>query len=115
MTKNKRRYNTILCQFSRIIHKYIYSVGGAGSSSLSHPLDSVKVKMQTFPHLYRGGIHCMREVIQQDGIRGLYRGLLPGVILSMTEASIRYMTYGICQVCSVTVMYSFMHSFRPFL
>lgn len=73
------------------------SVGGAGSTSLSHPLDSVKVKMQTFPHLYRGGIDCMKQVIQKDGVRGLYRGLVPGVILSMTEASIRYMTYGICQ------------------
>lgn len=40
----------------------------------------------------------MKEVLRQDGIRGLYRGLTPGVTLSMTEASIRYMTYGVCQV-----------------
>lgn len=73
------------------------AVGGAGSTSLSHPLDSIKVKMQTFPHLYHGGLNCMREVTRQDGIRGLYRGLTPGITLSMTEASIRYMTYGLCQ------------------
>lgn len=39
----------------------------------------------------------MQEVVRQEGVRGLYRGLTPGVTLSMTEASIRYMIYGICQ------------------
>jgi len=42
-------------------------------------------------------------VTRQDGLRGLYRGLTPGVTLSMTEASIRYMTYGVCQVGNVNV------------
>jgi len=65
---------------------------------LIHPLDSLKVKMQTFPHLYHSGVQCARDVTRQDGLRGLYRGLTPGVTLSMTEASIRYMTYGVCQV-----------------
>ena len=54
--------------------------------------------MQTFPHLYQSGVQCARDVTRQDGLRGLYRGLTPGVTLSMTEASIRYMTYGVCQV-----------------
>ena len=71
--------------------------GGAGSTSLSYPLDSVKVKMQTFPHLYRGGVHCIQQVVHQEGLHGLYKGLTPAVTLSMTEASIRYGTYGLCQ------------------
>ena len=73
------------------------------SHLLIHPLDSLKVKMQTFPHLYDSGLQCARQVTRQDGLRGLYRGLTPGVTLSMTEASIRYMTYGVCQVGSVNV------------
>jgi len=48
--------------------------------------------------MYRGGMHCIVEVTRKEGIRGLYRGLTPGVTLSMTEASIRYATYGLCQV-----------------
>jgi len=79
--------------------------GGAGSTLLIHPLDSLKVKMQTFPHLYDSGVQCAREVTRQDGLRGLYRGLTPGVTLSMTEASIRYMTYGVCQVTSLLASY----------
>ena len=71
--------------------------GGAGSTSLVQPLDSIKVKLQTFPGLYRGGVHCVREVVRQEGLRGFYRGLVPAVTLSMTEASIRYGTYGLCQ------------------
>jgi len=72
--------------------------GGGGSTALIHPLDSLKVKMQTFPQLYHSGLQCVRDVTRHDGFGGLYRGLTPGVTLSMTEASIRYMTYGVCQV-----------------
>jgi len=75
--------------------------GGAGSTVLIHPLDSLKVKMQTFPHLYASGVQCARDVTRQDGLRGFYRGLTPGITLSMTEASIRYMTYGVCQVKAI--------------
>ena len=39
----------------------------------------------------------MQEVLRQQGVRGLYRGLTPAVTLSTTEASIRYGIYGVCQ------------------
>ncbi|ELT92099.1 hypothetical protein CAPTEDRAFT_168388 [Capitella teleta] len=97
MTKTKKDFKDPNTGKKALTNFLAGAVGGAGSASLSHPLDSVKVKMQTFPTMYRGGLHCMQEVVRQDGIRGLYRGLTPGVTLSMTEASIRYMIYGVCQ------------------
>jgi Mitochondrial carrier protein len=93
-----------------MLHGFHY-VGGAGSTSLSHPLDSVKVKLQTFPELYRGGLDCIIKVTREEGIRGLYRGLTPGVTLSMTEASIRYATYGLCQVRKISIVYQLINNY----
>jgi solute carrier family 25 (mitochondrial ornithine transporter) member 2/15 len=38
------------------------------------PLDTVKVKVQTFPHLYKNWVKCFTETFRLDGIRGLYAG-----------------------------------------
>ena len=32
-------------------------------------LDTVKVKMQTFPHLYNNMITCFKQTFMKDGIR----------------------------------------------
>lgn len=42
---------------------------------LGQPLDTVKVKMQTFPSLYSNWIKCFNKTFQLDGIRGLYAGI----------------------------------------
>lgn len=44
---------------------------------VSQPLDTVKVKMQTFPKLYQGMTNCFVTTFKRDGIyRGLYAGNL---------------------------------------
>lgn len=40
------------------------------------PLDTVKVKMQTYPASYPKAIPCFQLILRLDGIRGLYAGLL---------------------------------------
>lgn len=45
---------------------------------VGHPLDTVKVHMQTQNHLnpmYRNTWHCLTKIAQQESIRGLYRGM----------------------------------------
>jgi Mitochondrial carrier protein len=43
---------------------------------VSQPLDTVKVKMQTFPKLYTSMIDCFVTTFKRDGVaRGLYAGV----------------------------------------
>lgn len=58
---------------------------------VSQPLDTVKVKMQTFPHLYKGMSHCLVQTFKKDGfVRGLYAGTLPAVVANVAENSVLF-------------------------
>jgi solute carrier family 25 carnitine/acylcarnitine transporter 20/29 len=58
--------------------------GGAGGMSLvfvGHPLDTMKVRLQTAPKgTYSGMIDCFSQTIKADGIRGLYKGMTAPLI-----------------------------------
>lgn len=61
-------------------------------------MDTVKVKMQTFPHLYRNMFECTVRTFQRDGvIRGLYAGTLPAIVANVAENSVLFAAYGACQ------------------
>ena len=47
---------------------------------VGQPLDTVKVKMQTFPALYRNAWQCFMTTLRQEGIAyGLYAGTVPSL------------------------------------
>ena len=47
---------------------------------MGQPLDTVKVKMQTFPTMYRNAFHCFKSTLVNEGIiRGLYAGTIPSL------------------------------------
>lgn len=51
---------------------------GCAGVLVGHPLDTVKVHMQTQNHknpLYKNTWHCLTTIAKQDSIRGLYRGM----------------------------------------
>ncbi|XP_055537542.1 mitochondrial ornithine transporter 1 [Wyeomyia smithii] len=74
------------------------SLGGVALVYVSQPMDTVKVKMQTFPHLYRNMIECTVRTFQRDGVvRGLYAGTLPAVVANVAENSVLFAAYGACQ------------------
>ncbi|XP_058793813.1 mitochondrial ornithine transporter 1 isoform X2 [Phymastichus coffea] len=65
---------------------------------VGQPLDTVKVKMQTFPILYRGMVDCFMKTLKTDGVaRGLYAGTVPSVVANVAENSILFAAYGGCQ------------------
>lgn len=64
--------------------KYFISGGFGGICTVisGHPLDTIKVRLQTMPvpgpkelPLYNGTLDCTRKTIAQEGIRGLYKGM----------------------------------------
>ncbi|XP_047113163.1 mitochondrial ornithine transporter 1-like [Schistocerca piceifrons] len=74
------------------------SLGGISMVYAGQPLDTVKVKMQTFPNLYRGMMDCLRQTWMKEGLRrGLYAGAVPAVIANVAEKSVLFVAYGSCQ------------------
>lgn len=52
------------------------AVAGCIGVVVGVPFDFVKVRLQTFPHLYTSAWHCLSLSIRHEGVFGLYRGLL---------------------------------------
>ena len=51
------------------------SLSGSAGVLVCHPLDVVRTRMQTSV-LARRSMECLREVLQESGVRGLYRGIV---------------------------------------
>lgn len=65
--------------------------GGVATVYSAQPLDTVKVKMQTFPELYSGMFDCLIKTFKRDGIaRGLYAGSIPAVAANVAENSVLF-------------------------
>ncbi|EEC05769.1 carnitine-acylcarnitine carrier protein, putative [Ixodes scapularis] len=73
------------------------TAGGAATVAVGQPLDTVKVKMQSFPELYPGSVGCFSKTFAQDGVRGLYAGTLPALVANVAENSVLFCAYGLCQ------------------
>ncbi|XP_030564669.1 mitochondrial ornithine transporter 1 [Drosophila novamexicana] len=74
------------------------SLGGAAQVYVSQPLDTVKVKLQTFPETYKGMFDCFISTYRRDGVmRGLYAGSVPAVFANVAENSVLFAAYGGCQ------------------
>jgi solute carrier family 25 carnitine/acylcarnitine transporter 20/29 len=53
-------------------------VGGAAGVIVGHPLDTVKVRLQTQSPTnikYTGTFHCLSTIVKQESVRGLYKGI----------------------------------------
>ena len=74
------------------------SCGGIANVMVGQPLDTIKVKMQTFPALYNSMFQCLRTTLRNDGIlRGLYAGTTPALAANIAENSVLFAAYGNCQ------------------
>uniref|UniRef100_A0AC34R4P9 Uncharacterized protein n=1 Tax=Panagrolaimus sp. JU765 TaxID=591449 RepID=A0AC34R4P9_9BILA len=47
--------------------------GGAAGVLAGHPLDTVKVRLQTQTGVYRGPWHCFTSIIRKEHFKGLYK------------------------------------------
>lgn len=71
--------------------------GGTACVLSGQPFDTAKVKMQTFPTVYRGFIHCFISTFRQVGLSGLYKGTTPALLANITENAVLFLSYGLCQ------------------
>ncbi|XP_043799530.1 mitochondrial ornithine transporter 1 [Apis laboriosa] len=74
------------------------SLGGIALVYVGQPLDTIKVKMQTFPFMYKGMVNCFLQTLKTDGImNGLYAGTIPALVANVAENSVLFAAYGGCQ------------------
>lgn len=70
-------------------------VGGAAGVLAGHPLDTVKVRLQTQSHVtptYHGTFDCLRKITMNEGINGLYRGIASPLV---GVTALNALTFGI--------------------
>jgi solute carrier family 25 carnitine/acylcarnitine transporter 20/29 len=72
-------------------------IGGIAGVIGCHPFDTVKCRIQSqgsgdIPVRYRSGWHCFSDTVKTEGIRGLYKGVLPPVL---TQGVINAIVFGV--------------------
>lgn len=75
----------------------LHFLGGVACVLSGQPFDTVKVKLQTFPHLYRGFLDCSLRTYQQNGLSGLFQGTGPALLANVAENAVLFACYGTCQ------------------
>lgn len=61
-------------EFNMALDFFAGCVGGAAGVVVGHPLDTVKVNLQT-NNRYTSSMQCIRSILAKEGARGLYRGI----------------------------------------
>jgi len=69
-------------------------LGGIISLYSTHPLDTAKVKMQTFPSQYKTMYSSLTQTFKSHGIRGLYSGSVPALWVSIIDNCVTFLMYG---------------------
>ncbi|KRX76132.1 Mitochondrial ornithine transporter 1, partial [Trichinella sp. T6] len=80
------------------------TAGGIAAVYSGQPLDTVKVKMQSYPNLYRSSVGCLLKTFRQDQLRGLYAGTVPALVANVAENSVLFAAYGACQKAVAAVV-----------
>ncbi|KAH1165281.1 mitochondrial ornithine transporter 1-like isoform X2 [Mauremys mutica] len=80
-----------------LVHLTAGAAGGVACVVSGQPFDTIKVKMQTFPTMYRGFFDCSVRTYQQEGLPGLYQGTTPALLASVAENAVLFACYGFCQ------------------
>ncbi|KAM4663431.1 mitochondrial ornithine transporter 1-like [Discoglossus pictus] len=73
------------------------AMGGVACVVSGQPFDTAKVKMQTFPTMYRGFMDCTMRTYHVEGLRGLYHGTTPALVANVAENAVLFACYGFCQ------------------
>ncbi|XP_066930720.1 mitochondrial ornithine transporter 1-like isoform X1 [Clytia hemisphaerica] len=73
------------------------SNGGIACVMVGQPLDTVKIKMQTYSSVYKNSFSCFWNIMKSEGPRGLYAGTMPAIASNIIEHSALFFFYGQCQ------------------
>ncbi|KAG0091317.1 hypothetical protein BGZ93_002920 [Podila epicladia] len=80
--------------------KFVQKLGAGAIAGITgvlivYPLDMVKTRLQNQKRdalgklQYKGGVDCFKQVVAKEGVRGLYRGIVPNLIGITPEKAIK--------------------------
>ncbi|KAF0700797.1 Aste57867_8688 [Aphanomyces stellatus] len=71
------------------------TVGGVAGIVAGHPLDTIKVKLQTQSHTNRMGfLASCRQLAASEGVKGFYKGMLSPIISNAPINAVVFAVYG---------------------
>lgn len=88
----KRAHEEATSALKPVYHFTMGSMAGAIGATFVYPIDLVKTRLQNqraLERLYTGGIDCFLKVVRNEGVFGLYRGLLPQLVGVAPEKAIK--------------------------
>ena len=86
----------------------IGTVAGATAKLCVYPLDTIKKRLQVQgrafrragqvrpvvqPTYHRGALQCCRDIVRGEGVRGLYRGVLPTLLKAGLGAGVTFASF----------------------
>eukprot|EP00794_Sanderia_malayensis_P006983 gene6983-7768_t len=89
------------------IHEHVkhFIAGGGGGMSLvfaGHPLDTIKVRLQTQPiptagqaPQFNGLFDCAKKTIRNEGVRGLYKGMGTPLLVATPMCAVGFWGFGL--------------------
>jgi len=69
------------------------TVAGIGQCFVGHPLDTIKVRLQTSSK-YNGMVDCFKTTVKEEGFVGLYKGVQSPLIGMAAMNSVTFLAYG---------------------
>jgi solute carrier family 25 carnitine/acylcarnitine transporter 20/29 len=70
------------------------TIGGFAGVLSGHPLDTVKVRMQTNSRAYKGTFNCFHNIVKFEGVRGLFKGMSSPMAGVMAVNALLFGAYG---------------------
>lgn len=79
-------------------------IGGVACAYTGQPMDTIKVKMQTYPSVYRSSVKCFMDTLKNEGVLRLWAGAVPSAVAQIAENAVLFLAYG---QCTKAVAYGF--------
>jgi solute carrier family 25 phosphate transporter 23/24/25/41 len=76
----------------------IGAISGSFSASAVYPLNLIRARLQMqgtvlHPSTYTGVVDVFQQTVRNEGVRGLFKGLLPNLLKVAPAVSISYVVY----------------------
>jgi len=92
-------------QYFDVINFSLGAISGGVAASLTYPTDVIRRRVQLMGYQgtglnmpkYDGTWHCITSTVKQEGIRGLYKGMVPCWLKVVPSMAIAFMIYERCR------------------
>ena len=69
------------------------AASGLFAQSVCYPLDTVRRRQQMKGRHYEGMVDAFRQIVKVEGVRGLYRGMVPNAVKVVPNNAIRFVVF----------------------